>query len=136
MNFWLKDDREESSSASESEQEEKLSMKMIDEKLGYSQSVDEDYQSSNVINFNAQKFEPIAYSKVYVDRYTFHSSEKETITGLREWSLKYFSEMYLYDKDTWIPRDRKVDTKGNAFYVSFSILGKIVHSSKSAKGQL
>ena len=48
--------------------------------------------------------------------------------------MKYFSEMYLYEKDTYIPKTRKVDAKGNAFYLSFSIMGKIVHSSKSEKG--
>ena len=53
-NFWLIDDREESSSdLEESDEEEKLSMKLIDEKLGYSQSVDEDLNPSNVINLNA-----------------------------------------------------------------------------------
>ena len=109
-------------------------MKLIDEKLGYSQGVEEELSQSNVINFKAQKFEPLAYSKVYVDRYTFHSSEKETITNLREWSLKYFSEMYLYEKDTYIPRDKKIDAKGNPFYLSFGILGKIVYSSKTDKG--
>ena len=57
--------------------------------------------------------------------YTYHDSETAILTGLRDWSLKYFQDVYIFDTRTSLPC-QKLDSVGEKYYKCFDIHGKIV----------
>ena len=67
------------------------------------------------------------------DKFSYHEDEDKILDDLREWSLQYFNQVFIFDAETIVPTQKKVDINDQIYFKNFDIHGKIVFSQKKTE---
>ena len=67
------------------------------------------------------------------DKYSYHEDEEKILDDLREWSFQYFNQVYVFEAETNVPTQKKVDINDQIYFKNFDIHGKIVFSKKKTE---
>ena len=62
------------------------------------------------------------------DKYSYHEDEDKALDELRAWSKNYFNQVFVYEPETIVPIQKKIDSQGNIYFRNFDIHGKIINS--------
>lgn len=74
------------------------------------------------------KYRPFTYSKVSKDKFSYHEDEEKILDDLREWSHQYFNQVFVFEPETIVPTQKKVDINDQIYFKNFDVHAKIVFS--------